>query len=75
MGRYQDMLALPPVSGVGAGAGITTAEQMFDAAKYIGTPKDRIARKTVPGGHIGLFMGQPTLEEHWPAIATWIAAR
>ena len=34
-------------------------EQVFDAEKYLGTPKDKIEKKLVPGGHIGLFMGSP----------------
>ena len=59
----------------GAADDITTPEQVLDAAKYLGTPKDRIVQKTVPGGHIGLFMGARTLKEHWPAIARWIAAQ
>ena len=58
----------------GAKDDITTPEQILDAAKYLGTPKDRIIQKTVPGGHIGLFMGAHTLNEHWPLIARWIAA-
>jgi poly(3-hydroxyalkanoate) synthetase len=40
--------------------------------KYLGTPRDRIVQKTVPGGHIGLFMGARTLKEYWPSIAQWI---
>jgi poly(3-hydroxyalkanoate) synthetase len=59
----------------GADDDITTPEQALDAAKYLGTLKDRIVQKTVPGGHIGLFMGARTLKEHWPAIARWIAAQ
>ena len=54
---------------------ITTPEQVLDAAKYLGTPKDCIIQKTVPGGHIGLFMGTRALMEDWPAIAQWIAAQ
>jgi polyhydroxyalkanoate depolymerase len=54
---------------------ITTPEQVLDTVKYLGTPKDRIVQKTVPGGHIGLFMGARTLKEHWPQIAQWIAAQ
>ena len=54
---------------------ITTPEQVLDAAKYLGTPKERIVQKTVPGGHIGLFMGARTLKEDWPQIARWIAAQ
>jgi polyhydroxyalkanoate depolymerase len=59
----------------GAADDITTPEQVLDAAKYLGTPKDRLTQKTVPGGHIGLFMGAKTLKEHWPPIARWIAAQ
>jgi poly(3-hydroxyalkanoate) synthetase len=51
---------------------ITTPQQVLGAAKLVGTPKHRIAEKTVPGGHIGLFMGAGTLREHWPRIARWI---
>ena len=59
----------------GADDDITTPEQVLDAAKYLGTPKDRIVQKTVPGGHIGLFMGSRTLKGAWPSIARWIAAQ
>jgi poly(3-hydroxyalkanoate) synthetase len=51
---------------------ITTREQVFDAEKYLGTPKNQIEKKLVPGGHIGLFMGSRTLKEAWPGIARWI---
>lgn len=59
----------------GANDDITTPEQVLDADKYLGTPKHEIVKKTVPGGHIGLFMGAGTLKGHWPAIARWISAR
>lgn len=45
------------------------------AEKYLGTPKDSTIKQTVPGGHIGLFMGQRTLTKYWPQISKWIAAR
>jgi poly(3-hydroxyalkanoate) synthetase len=51
---------------------ITTREQVFDAEKHLGTPKDKIQKQLVPGGHIGLFMGSRTLKETWPGIARWI---
>jgi polyhydroxyalkanoate depolymerase len=51
---------------------ITTTEQAFNADKYLGTSSDRILKKLVPGGHIGLFMGSRTLREAWPEIARWI---
>jgi len=59
----------------GASDDITTTEQVLDAAKYLGTPKSKIVKKTVPGGHIGLFMGASTLKEDWPPIARWIASQ
>jgi poly(3-hydroxyalkanoate) synthetase len=59
----------------GAADDITAPEQVLAAAKYIGTPADHIVSETVPGGHIGLFMGARTLKEHWPLIARWIAAQ
>jgi polyhydroxyalkanoate depolymerase len=54
---------------------ITAKEQVFDAEKYLGTPKGKIEKKLVPGGHIGLFMGSRTLKETWPGIARWIGAQ
>jgi poly(3-hydroxybutyrate) depolymerase len=51
---------------------ITTREQVFDAEKYLGTPKAEIIKKLASGGHIGLFMGSRTLAEYWPDIARWI---
>ncbi len=54
---------------------ITTPEQVLDAEKRIGAPKDKIVSRIAPGGHIGLFMGARTLKETWPDIARWIASQ
>ncbi|MEJ2189160.1 MAG: alpha/beta fold hydrolase [Acidobacteriota bacterium] len=51
---------------------ITTFEQVFNAETLLGTPKAKIEKKLVPGGHIGLFMGRQTLKNAWPEIAGWI---
>jgi poly(3-hydroxyalkanoate) synthetase len=59
----------------GASDDITTPEQVLEAAKYLGTVKEAIVQKTVPGGHIGLFMGARTLTENWPEIARWIGCQ
>jgi poly(3-hydroxybutyrate) depolymerase len=53
---------------------ITTKEQVFAAEELLGTPRDQITKALVPGGHIGLFMGNQTLKTSWPAIARWIGA-
>lgn len=59
----------------GASDDITTPEQVLGAANYLGTPEDLIVQETVPGGHIGLFMGASTLRDRWPPIAKWIEAQ
>jgi polyhydroxyalkanoate depolymerase len=76
LGRRLNLRAItcPTYLLAGAADDITTPEQVLAAAKYIGSPQDRIVQRTVPGGHIGLFMGARTLTEHWPAIAAWIRA-
>lgn len=51
---------------------ITTPEQVLNAQRLVGTAPKDIVKKTVPGGHIGLFMGARTLHEDWPMIAGWI---
>lgn len=53
---------------------ITTKEQVFAAEHLVGTPKSKIEKRLVPGGHIGLFMGSRTLKEAWPGIGAWIKA-
>ena len=77
LGRKLDLrnIVCPVYLLAGAKDDITTPEQVLDAVKYIATPRDRIVQKTVPGGHIGLFMGARTLRDHWPSIAAWIRAR
>ena len=77
LGRTLDLrnIKCPTYLLAGASDDITTPEQVLDAAKYIGTSKDRIVQKTVPGGHIGLFMGARSLKEDWPLIARRICAQ
>lgn len=77
LGRKLDLrnIVCPVYLLAGAEDDITTSEQVLDAAKYIGTPRDCVVHKTVPGGHIGLFMGARTLRDDWPSIAAWIIAQ
>jgi poly(3-hydroxyalkanoate) synthetase len=56
----------------GKGDDITPSPQVFEAEKKLGTPRDKIVKKLVPGGHIGLFMGSKTLKDSWPEVAKWI---
>ncbi len=77
LGRRLDLknITCPTYLLAGATDDITAPEQVLNASNYLGTPANRIVKKTVPGGHIGLFMGATTLKEHWPPIAQWIAAQ
>jgi poly(3-hydroxybutyrate) depolymerase len=52
---------------------ITTKEQVFAAEELLGTSRNQITKALVPGGHIGLFMGNRTLKTSWPVIARWIS--
>lgn len=56
----------------GEGDDITPSPQVFEAEKKLGTPRNKIVKKLVPGGHIGLFMGSKTLMEQWPVVGKWI---
>lgn len=77
LGRTLDLrrIVCPTYLLAGADDDITTPQQVLGAARLIGTPARHIVSRTVPGGHIGLFMGARTLRHEWPAIARWIATR
>ena len=75
LGRRLNLKAItcPVYLLAGESDDITSREQVFDAEKYLGTPNERIEKKLVAGGHIGLFMEPRTLKETWPLIARWIS--
>ncbi|MGO9173346.1 MAG: alpha/beta fold hydrolase [Rhodomicrobium sp.] len=77
LGRRLDLktISCPLYLLAGAADDITAPEQVLGAKNYVGTPTSKIVEKTVPGGHIGLFMGAANLRDHWPVIARWIAAQ
>jgi poly(3-hydroxyalkanoate) synthetase len=65
-------ITCPTFLMAGEGDDITPAPQVFEADKKLGSPKDKIVKKLVPGGHIGLFMGTKTLNDSWPDVSKWI---
>lgn len=75
LGRKLDLAAVrcPLYLLAGDADDITTKEQVFNAARLVGTAKDHIVQQLAPGGHIGLFMGSHTLAGVWPQIGRWIA--
>jgi poly(3-hydroxyalkanoate) synthetase len=54
---------------------ITPAQQVFALAGAVSTPSRHITQRTTSGGHLGLFMGQEALREHWPPIVTDVFER
>ena len=74
LGRRLDLksIACPVYLLAGSEDDITAKEQVFEAERLLGTPKERIVKRLVPGGHIGLFMGAKSLKEAWPQIAQWL---
>ena len=74
LGRALDLkeITVPLYLIAGDADDITPKEQVFNAAKLVGTPASRIVRSEVPGGHIGLFMGSRALADVWPGVARWI---
>ncbi len=51
---------------------ITPPAQVHNARARLSTPPGRIESRTVPGGHVGLFMSHRTVGDTWPGIAGWI---
>jgi poly(3-hydroxyalkanoate) synthetase len=53
---------------------LVAPEQLFAAQRLVGTPPDQIVTAMAPCRHLGLFMGQTILAEHWRTIARWLGA-
>ncbi|TAN07631.1 MAG: alpha/beta fold hydrolase [Rhodanobacteraceae bacterium] len=77
LGRRLDLKAItcPLFLLAGENDDITPHQQVFAAARLMGTPRNRIVKRLVPGGHVGLFMGARNLKEVWPQVAEWMAAQ
>jgi poly(3-hydroxybutyrate) depolymerase len=79
LGRTLELKAIrvPLYLLAGAEDDITVREQVFNAARLVGTPDSEMAQKLVPGSHIALFMRSHTrshtLADAWPEIGRWLA--
>jgi poly(3-hydroxyalkanoate) synthetase len=47
---------------------ITPPEQVYALADHVSTPPEHMLARTTRGGHLGLFMGNEALREHWPVV-------
>ena len=74
-GRRVDMrdIACPLFLLGGATDHITPPVQVFAAADFVSTPADQVVRRTAPGGHLGLFMGNQALRHEWPPLMAAVA--
>ncbi len=52
---------------------VVAPEQVFAAARLVGTVRQDIEQATAPCPHLGMFMGRATLSQIWPGIAHWLA--
>ena len=78
LGRTLDLrnITCPLVFACRRGPTTSRRRSRFSTQRNISARrKTRIVEKTVPGGHIGLFMGARTLKDDWPPIARWICAQ
>ena len=47
---------------------LVAPDQLFAAARLVGTPAQEIGKALAPCRHLGLFMGHDILGDHWPRI-------
>lgn len=53
---------------------VVAPEQLFATERLIGTSAREVHKALAPGRHLGLFMGERTLRNTWPKIASWLFA-
>jgi poly(3-hydroxybutyrate) depolymerase len=61
-------LSMPLLLLAGSTDHITPPDQVFATAALASTPPELVYRDITAGGHLGLFMGHASLEEHWPPL-------
>ena len=54
---------------------LVAPDQLFAAARLVGTPTQEIGKALAPCRHLGLFMGYDILGDHWPRIVRWMQAQ
>lgn len=54
---------------------ITPAEQVWALEEHVSTDPKDITRRLASAGHLGLFMGRHTLQDHWAPVLTDIMHR
>jgi poly(3-hydroxybutyrate) depolymerase len=65
-------LRLPMYLLAGSVDDVVASEQLLAVERLVGTPPELLRHEVAPGNHLGLFMGERTLEEYWPRIVRWL---
>jgi poly(3-hydroxyalkanoate) synthetase len=65
-------LRLPTYLLAGSADEVVAPEQLLAVERLVGTRPEYIRHEVAPCNHLGLFMGQRTLEEYWPRIVRWM---
>lgn len=65
-------LRLPIYCLAGADDHVVAPQQVLALQRLVATAPEQIRCVTVPGTHLGLFMGRTTLGEHWPHVVRWL---
>jgi poly(3-hydroxyalkanoate) synthetase len=65
-------LRLPMYLLAGSADEVVATEQLVAVQRLAGTQPEHLRCEVAPSNHLGLFMGQRTLEEYWPRIVRWL---
>jgi poly(3-hydroxyalkanoate) synthetase len=76
-GRPVDLsrIACPINMLAGLSDHITPPAQVFALADHVSTPPKHMLARSTTGGHLGLFMGNEALREHWPVVMAAVLER
>ena len=76
LGRQVDLadIRIPTFLLAGRDDELIATEQLFAAARLIGTAKPHVEMVTEPCSHLSLFLGRRTLTGTWQRIAHWLTS-
>jgi len=51
---------------------LVAPQQLFSVERLVGTAAENLRKAIAPCRHVGLFIGERTLQDIWPGIAHWL---
>jgi poly(3-hydroxyalkanoate) synthetase len=75
LGRNIDLskLTTPICLLAGSRDEVVSVDQLFAAARLVGTRHEHLTKMVESCGHLSLFLGAEVLEHAWPNIARWLS--